>query len=75
MRIKKGLPSLNIQILHGQESSSNIERHMEDFINKSYLTPEEIEMIETYRDLDEEHARIVRSVVRGFRLGDDRKLS
>ena len=48
---------------------------MEDFINKSDLTPEEIEMIETYRDLDEEHARIVRSVVRGFRLGDDRKLS
>ena len=51
------------------------ETEMEDFINKSDLTPEEIEMIETYRELDEKHARIVLQVVEGFRLGDARKLS
>ena len=51
------------------------ETEMEDFINKSDLTPEEIQLIETYRELDPVHADIVLRVVRGFRLGDDRKLT
>ena len=51
------------------------ETEMEDFINKSDLTPKEIQLIETYRDLDEKHADIVLQVVEGFHLGDVRKLS